>query len=94
MVVIFGRPNGGVTVTLLEARFFAFLIVSCLSHEICYLGVAGDWQDDGVCTSIAIKAGSYVTAHYESKSVPLKVPVQTPAGAGPKSKNSRFFHTH
>ncbi|PSR71375.1 hypothetical protein PHLCEN_2v12751 [Hermanssonia centrifuga] len=37
-------------------------------------GAAGDWQDDGVCTNIALKAGEFVTVHYESKSVPTSVP--------------------
>lgn len=55
-------------------------------------GVAGDWQNDGACTSVALKAGEFVKVHYESKSVPLEVPVKTPDGAGPKHKNSRFFH--
>ncbi|KAF7789642.1 hypothetical protein EIP86_000588 [Pleurotus ostreatoroseus] len=54
-------------------------------------GAAGDWQDDGACTAAAHVAGAVVTAHYESKSVPLEVPVQTPSGAAPKQKNSRVF---
>ena len=53
-------------------------------------GAAGDWQDDGACPANGLKQGQYVTAHYESKSVPLTVPVQTPAGT-PKKKNSRVY---
>ncbi|KAI0346297.1 glycoside hydrolase [Trametopsis cervina] len=48
-------------------------------------GSAGDWQDDGACTTAAV-AGAVVKAHYESKAVPTAVPVQTPG-----AKNSRFF---
>ncbi|GJF00072.1 glycoside hydrolase family 18 protein [Phanerochaete sordida] len=54
-------------------------------------GAAGDWQDDGACTSNGpLKAGQYVTAHYEHKEVPTKVPVETPAGV-PHRKNSRVY---
>lgn len=54
-------------------------------------GSAGDWQDDGPCTSNGpLKAGQYIKAHYEQKEVPTKVPVQTPAGV-PTTKNSRVY---
>lgn len=55
-----------------------------ITLDVC-LGAAGDWQDDGVCTAAALKAGEYVKMHYESKSVPLSVPVHTPV------VNSRAF---
>ncbi len=61
----------------------------CSDHYL-YTGAAGDWQDDGVCTNIALKAGEFVTVHYESKSVPTSVPVTTPKSV-PAAKNSRFF---
>ena len=60
--------------------------------EVLTTGTAGDWQDDGACTSANHKTGFYVTAHYESKSVPLEVPVKTPVSAAPTHKNSRLFH--
>ncbi|KAI0078770.1 glycoside hydrolase [Panus rudis PR-1116 ss-1] len=50
-------------------------------------GAAGDWTDNGAC--VAAKAGQLIKPHYESKSVPLELPVKTPAPAGTKS--SRFF---
>ena len=55
------------------------------------LGAAGDWTDDGACTTVALAHGAFVAAHYESKAVPLDSPVQTPDSEVPKSKNSRFF---
>ena len=54
-------------------------------------GSAGDWTDDGACTTVALAKGAYVKAVYESKSVPTDAPVQTPADAVPKTKSSRFF---
>ena len=65
------------------------LVMKIIAHTLA--GAAGDWQDDGACTAAAQIAGTFVTAHYESKSVPLAVPVQTPTGAAPKHKNSRVF---
>ncbi|KAI0688227.1 glycoside hydrolase [Cytidiella melzeri] len=49
-------------------------------------GVAGDWQDDGPCATAALAPGQFVKTHYESKAVPLSVPVKTPG-----AKSSRFF---
>ena len=56
-----------------------------ISVERKYIGVAGDWQDDGACTTVALAPGQFITVHYESKSVPLSVPVKTPG-----AKHSRF----
>ncbi|TCD70241.1 Chitinase 1 [Steccherinum ochraceum] len=58
-------------------------------------GAAGDWQDDGACKTSNVH-GPIVTPHYESKSVPLQVPVKTPAAAVAAKENadrnrSRFF---
>ncbi|KAK7690719.1 hypothetical protein QCA50_005818 [Cerrena zonata] len=39
-------------------------------------GVADDWQDNGPC--VAALANQLIKPHYESKSVPLQVPVKTP----------------
>lgn len=75
-----------------EASVLPYSLAACLLMSA-LTGSAGDWQDDGACTTVALKAGAYITAHYESKSVPLSLPVKTPAGAGPKSKNSRFFRS-
>lgn len=50
------------------------------------VGIAGDWQDDGPC--VAAKANQLIKPHYESKSVPLQVPVKTPAPAGRKTSRS------
>ncbi|CAL1716603.1 unnamed protein product [Somion occarium] len=43
-------------------------------------GPAEDWQDNGPC--VAAKAGQIIKPKYESKSVPLEVPVKTPAPLG------------
>ncbi|THH31700.1 hypothetical protein EUX98_g2472 [Antrodiella citrinella] len=56
-------------------------------------GVAGDWQSDGACPAVL---NQIVPVHYESKSVPLEVPVKTPAAALAAKENashnrSRFF---
>ncbi|KAH8100033.1 glycoside hydrolase [Cristinia sonorae] len=56
-------------------------------------GAAGDWQDDGACSSFS---AANVRPHYESKSVPLDSPVKTPAAALAMKENakhigSRFF---
>lgn len=69
------------------------LIVLCsrVDFDTYILGAAGDWTDNGACTTKALAAGAYVTMKYESKSVPLKVPVETPAGLGPKGKQSRVY---
>ena len=84
ITAICGPRNGGATVTLLEVRpIFRQVICYALTWII---GSAGDWQDDGVCTTAALAPGQFVTAHYESKSVPLSVPVKTPG-----VKHSRFF---
>ncbi|EKM58395.1 glycoside hydrolase family 18 protein [Phanerochaete carnosa HHB-10118-sp] len=53
-------------------------------------GTAGDWTNDGACTSNNLKAGQYIAYHYEQKSVPTKVPVETPSSV-PKTKNSRVY---
>lgn len=58
--------------------------------DLSIIGAAGDWQDDGACTANVVKQGQFVAVHYESKSVPLTVPVQTPKSV-PKTKNSRVF---
>ncbi|KAJ3489443.1 hypothetical protein NLI96_g2139 [Meripilus lineatus] len=46
-------------------------------------GAAGDWQDNGACTTAKVASFAAQTAkpHYESKSVPTAVPVQTPVEA-------------
>lgn len=44
------------------------------------LGVAQDWQDNGAC--VAAKASQFIKPHYESKSVPLELPVKTPEAFG------------
>ncbi|KAI0805941.1 glycoside hydrolase superfamily [Irpex lacteus] len=49
-------------------------------------GAAGDWQDDGACTSTKLAAGQFIKSHYEEKEVPKAVPVETPS-----AKHSRFF---
>ncbi|OCH83980.1 glycoside hydrolase [Obba rivulosa] len=36
-------------------------------------GVAGDWQNDGVCVAANLAPGEFIKVHYESKSIPLTV---------------------
>ena len=85
-----GLPSGGATATFPEVSHHCFSFVYAVSHRE-HTGVAGDWTDNGACSSFAHVAGAYVTPHYESKSVPLEVPVKTPAALAPQHKNSRFF---
>ena len=54
-------------------------------------GAAGDWTDDGACTTNSAKQGQIVTVHYESKAVPTKLPIQTPKSV-PSTKNSRVYN--
>lgn len=54
--------------------------------DIRYPGAAGDWQDDGTCTSTKLAAGQFIKSHYEEKEVPKAVPVETPS-----ARHSRFF---